>query len=282
MSAELLGPDGAWQAIGEAAAGGGTETTPVAFQLSGLSPDTEYRARVVAVNEAGRSVGQEATLRTDPVRPAGGDAVADARQAACHARAARVPPGRGGAACRGGACCAAATSGSVSSSAGAEVLHGALSGIGALPPGTVLRCRPRPCPARLGPRAHGAAVRPVRRRALPHGAVHQGVGTVNLSLVGKLDCRKAKKTKKKSTAVASRKGKRKKSRKIWGLDDGGSFKTHGHDSVTTVRGTLWMTQDTCRGTRVKVLDGSVSVKPRRGGRARIVHAGEEILTPRKG
>jgi hypothetical protein len=106
----------------------------------------------------------------------------------------------------------------------------------------------------------------------------KGVGTVNLSLVGKLDCSGAKKTR--TTAVASR-SKKKKSRKIWGLDDGGSFKTHGHDSVTTVRGTLWLTKDTCRGTRVKVLDGSVSVKPRHGGRTRIVRAGESILTPRK-
>ena len=282
VSAELLGPDGTWQAIGEAAAGGGTEMTPVAFQLSGLSPDTEYRARLVAVNEAGRSVGQEASLRTDPSAPP----EAPPSPTPVKPPVMPAPPASRPAAValpvKGESLLAAATSGSVKVKTPGQKSFTALSGIGALPPGTVLDA------------AHGRVLLASghERTGLQFGLFAggrfrmaqstKGVGTVNLSLVGKLDCRKAKKTKKKSTAVASRKGKRKKSRKIWGLDDGGSFKTHGHDSVTTVRGTLWMTQDTCRGTRVKVLDGSVSVKPKRGGRARIVHAGEEILTPRKG
>ena len=40
---------------------------------------------------------------------------------------------------------------------------------------------------------------------------------------------------------------------LWGQDRGGRFQTHGKDSVATVRGTRWLTTDTCAGTVVKVL-----------------------------
>ena len=46
-----------------------------------------------------------------------------------------------------------------------------------------------------------------------------------------------------------------KKRRVWGQDSGGRFQTHGQSSVATVRGTRWLTEDTCTGTRVRVARG---------------------------
>ena len=64
---------------------------------------------------------------------------------------------------------------------------------------------------------------------------------------------------------------------MWGQDSGGRFQTHGKSSVATVRGTRWLTEDTCTGTRVRVAQGAVSVKPA-GKRAVLVRAGHSLFT----
>ena len=50
-------------------------------------------------------------------------------------------------------------------------------------------------------------------------------------------------------------------RRLWGKDRHARFRTHGRDSVATVRGTEWVTTDRCDGTLTKVAHG-------RGARAR--------------
>lgn len=75
-------------------------------------------------------------------------------------------------------------------------------------------------------------------------------------------------------ARASRKGP---SRRLWGRDNGGRFSTIGRSASATVRGTRWLTEDTCAGTRVTVAEGAVSVRPRRGGHAVTVRAGHSRL-----
>ena len=78
---------------------------------------------------------------------------------------------------------------------------------------------------------------------------------------------------RRATASAAKKKPR---RRLWGSDKGGKFRTQGRDSVATARGTRWMTEDTCAGTRVKVTEGAVEVKPLRGGgKAVLVKAGHE-------
>lgn len=77
--------------------------------------------------------------------------------------------------------------------------------------------------------------------------------------------------------------KRKKPvRKLWG-DGRGRFRTRGKWGAATVRGTKWLTQDRCDGTRVEVERGKVDVqdlvRPRR--EAQRLTAGEAILI-RKG
>jgi hypothetical protein len=66
-------------------------------------------------------------------------------------------------------------------------------------------------------------------------------------------------------------------RSLWASDRHGRFRTYGRNSVATVRGTRWVTQDRCDGTLTRVQQGKVSVKPSRGRRAVLVSAGHSYL-----
>ena len=77
-------------------------------------------------------------------------------------------------------------------------------------------------------------------------------------LIQKLACGKKKGGKKKAkasaggpTAVVSRKRKR---RRVWGSGSG-SYSTAGKGGTGSVRGTTWLTKDTCKGTKFKVTEG---------------------------
>lgn len=52
---------------------------------------------------------------------------------------------------------------------------------------------------------------------------------------------------------------RKRVRLLWG-DGHGSFRTAGHYSAATVRGTRWLTEDRCDGTLTRVVRGTVEVE----------------------
>jgi hypothetical protein len=66
-------------------------------------------------------------------------------------------------------------------------------------------------------------------------------------------------------------------RRLWGRDRGGRFRTHGHNSVATVRGTRWLTEDRCDGTLTRVTRGAVEVRALHGGRRVLLHAGDSFL-----
>ena len=57
---------------------------------------------------------------------------------------------------------------------------------------------------------------------------------------------------KSSGPVATTSAKRR--RRVWG-SGGGNYKTSGSGGTGSVRGTTWLTKDTCRGTSFKVTDG---------------------------
>ena len=80
--------------------------------------------------------------------------------------------------------------------------------------------------------------------------------------------------------AAKKKKARKPIRKLWGSDDHGRFQTQGGGSVATVRGTHWLTTDTCDGTRTTVLAGAVSVKSRKTGKTVLVKAGHTLFVAR--
>src|SRR3954470_15451192 len=77
--------------------------------------------------------------------------------------------------------------------------------------------------------------------------------------------------------AASTRPKGRTVRRLWGSDDAGRFRTHGRNSVTTVRGTRWLTEDRCSGTLTRVTKGAVDVRDKRAKRTLTVRAGHSYL-----
>jgi hypothetical protein len=84
---------------------------------------------------------------------------------------------------------------------------------------------------------------------------------------------------RRAVARAATKATKKKKpvRALWGSDDHGRFETRGRGSVATVRGTRWLTRDTCAGTLTRVAAGTVAVADLRRGRTIVVPRGHEYL-----
>jgi hypothetical protein len=66
-------------------------------------------------------------------------------------------------------------------------------------------------------------------------------------------------------------------RRLWSRDKGGRFRTHGRNSVATVRGTSWITTDTCAGTRTTVKYGAVAVRDKHRAKTVLLRAGRSYL-----
>lgn len=98
-------------------------------------------------------------------------------------------------------------------------------------------------------------------------------GVVRIRLTGRLSCGGPRGT----IATAPHRKHRRRRRHVWGTDSGGLFQTLGLDSVTTVRGTRWLTEDRCDGTLTRVVRGSVVVRDRHTGRRFVLHAGDRRL-----
>jgi hypothetical protein len=64
---------------------------------------------------------------------------------------------------------------------------------------------------------------------------------------------------------------------LWARDRHGRFRTRGRNSVATVRGTRWVTRETCAGTLTRVMDGAVDVFDLRAHRTVRVSAGHSYL-----
>jgi streptogramin lyase len=80
-----------------------------------------------------------------------------------------------------------------------------------------------------------------------------------------------------SVLARGAKGKRRVVRRLWGKDKHSRFRTHGRDSVATVRGTRWVTTDRCDGTLTRVTQGKVSVRDLHRKRSVLVSAGHAYL-----
>jgi hypothetical protein len=83
-------------------------------------------------------------------------------------------------------------------------------------------------------------------------------------------------------ATAARAAHRAKSssrviRSLWVADHHGHYRTHGRNSVATVRGTTWLTADRCDGTLTRVKQGRVSVRANHQHRSVLLSAGHAYL-----
>ena len=103
-----------------------------------------------------------------------------------------------------------------------------------------------------------------------------GNGMVDVDLVGG-NFKRCRSTASAAEVASASKRKRRYVRRLWVRDNGGKYRTHGRQSVATVRGTRWLTEDRCSGTFTKVTEGAVDVKDKRRGTVRRVRAGQSLL-----
>jgi virginiamycin B lyase len=103
-----------------------------------------------------------------------------------------------------------------------------------------------------------------------------GKGMTDLYLSGPKPGRCSAPNRASASTVA-----KKRKRSLWGKDNQGRFRTHGADSVATVRGTRWLTEDRCDGTLTRVTQGSVVVRELHRKRRRVVRAGHSYLARRR-
>jgi hypothetical protein len=105
-------------------------------------------------------------------------------------------------------------------------------------------------------------------------AIHQVGHVIELQLSGPAPtC-----TPRRASASAKRKHKR---RKLWGSGKG-RFRTRGHYSAATIRGTKWLVVDRCRSTTTRVVRGVVAVRDFRRHRTILVRAGERYVARKRG
>ena len=81
----------------------------------------------------------------------------------------------------------------------------------------------------------------------------------------------------KDKLASARKKKKRRRGGLWGRDTKGRWRTHGHGSQATTRGTTWFSEERCEGTYTKVVKGSVLVRDHFLKRNIVLDAGENYL-----
>ena len=248
---------------------------PVSAVVTGLKPDTTYHFHLVVLDSGDESIGADQTFTTRPAVPPAA-AVPAPTAAAIPAPVAPAPlpvapP------VIGKTMNVAPVSGTITVRAPGHAAFAPLAASGSVPVGAVVD-------ARAGTVQLTSAVAGGRTQAGTfHGAVFQvrqaagGKGMTDLVLRGG-DFGACPKRGSRAPGRAAAVTRRKPPvRKLWGQDKGGRFRTHGRNSVATVRGTRWVTTDTCAGTRTTVTEGAVAVRDLRRKKTVVVRAGKSYL-----
>jgi streptogramin lyase len=270
-------------------AGNGSGPVDVSEPLAGLDPGTTYHYRLVATNGSGSTPGDDMTFSTGaaptptaaqdatPSPPAGGPAPTVPAPAFTPrlGSVVVVRPSRGTVTVRRPGSRTATRLGAdggtipvgsvVDTRKGAVELISALDNAGRTQTGTFSAGRfevrqPRGANGRTDLLLRGGKFKACRRAGRAATASTAGVRAVT---------------------SAKRKRSRRAVRRLWGSDNGGRFRTHGRDSVATVRGTRWLTLDRCDGTVTRVTEGAVAVRDRRRGRTVLVKAGRSYFARHK-
>jgi hypothetical protein len=233
--------------------------TPVSALVTGLEPGTTYHFRLVALDWGGAGVGGDQSFTTVPVPvvPAAPAPVA-------------TPV-------IGKTMVVAPVSGTVSVRAPGQAGFTALTVGGSVPVGAVVDTRG-------GTVQLTSALGDGRTQAGTfHGAMFQvrqtasGKGMTDLVLRGGNFASCPRRRSGATGRAAAVSGRKPPVRRLWSRDSGGRFRTHGRNSVATVRGTRWVTTDTCAGTRTTVTEGAVAVRDLRRKKTVVVRAGHSYL-----
>lgn len=280
-------------------AGSGATAQPVSVGLAGLQPDTGYFARLVATNDSGTTASPVETFRTKKL-PATGETPAGGPAPSGVSPTTTTPPPSGSGSGSG------ATSGTgTGTDDGEEPKLGKtvvlqtkngkikikkpgdgyveLGADGQLPVGTIVDARFGRVLLTSAADASGATQTGEfwgGMFRIDQAAANRGL--TDLVLTGgnfKKACKPARRTARRAATTAARKSK--PVRRLWGSDKKGKFRTRGRDSVATVRGTKWLTEDFCAGTVTKVVEGAVDVTDLRTKRTVLVKAGRSYLVRHK-
>lgn len=243
---------------------------PVSAAVTGLEPGTVYHFRLVALGLGGAGIAAGRSFTTEPAVPAGTAAAPAIPAPVAPAPLPVAPP------VMGKTMVVAPVEGTVAVRAPGKARFAPLTAGSSVPVGAVVD-------ARAGKVQLTSALGNGRTQAGTfHGAVFQvrqsasGRGMTDLVLRGAnfSACKRRPGATGRAAAVRRRKPP---VRKLWAEDDRGRFRTHGRNSVATVRGTRWVTTDTCAGTRTTVTDGAVVVRDLRRKKTVLVRAGKSYL-----
>jgi virginiamycin B lyase len=241
--------DGPFSRTRSESAGAGWDSVDVSAPLAELKPGTTYRFRVVATNDSGSTSGHEVNFTTAALEPQLGEALVAHPKGRVRFKR---PGGRWRKLPRWGAELPVGVAldtrrGSVRLT---SMVGGRRAQSGVFGGGVVRVRQPKRAGGRVDLHLRGGnfarCPRPARRAAA-------GVGA-NASYI-----------------------RRDPVRRLWGRDRGGRFRTFGRHSQATVRGTRWLTKDTCAGTLTVVTRGAVLVRDFARHRNVLVRAGHRYL-----
>ncbi len=277
--------------------GSGAGSVPVSSTLSGLSPATEYHFRALATNPTGTTYGPDQTFTTpskplvagegERTPPEGVPPVAAGSTPAGPILPSIVgptlgppaPPSPAAPAALGKSAVVRVLSGTVLVWLKGAQISQPLTGAENIPVGALVNAE------------HGALVvtTAVNRQGLAQSAtvwggsfvLQQGAATGGMTTFVMRSARPggcpARRRHAGHIAVAASSRSHKSAPTLWAKDEHGHFSTRGQNSVATVRGTWWGTQERCDGTLTIVRRGLVSVRSLHGRRAVLVSAGHSYL-----
>ena len=236
----------------------------VSAEITSLSPASTYHFRAVAGNRDEFSAGPDTTFTTmtpPPAGPGGDGGTPDS---------AAAPP----APAMGRTVVAAPAAGTVLVKEKGASAFRPLAATDSMPVGSIVDAR-QGAVSLSTDRGDG-----VVQAATFHGGMFQvrqsakGHGMTDIYLKGGSfgSCPKTARSSRTASASAKR-----KVRRLWSSDHHGRFRTHGRNSVATVRGTSWYTEERCDGTLTRVFSGKVLVRERGTHRSKLVTRGHSFL-----
>ena len=253
-----------------ARAGAGPDPVAVSAPIAGLTPATTYHVRLIAFSHHGFARGDDVPFTT---AAALAPALAPPPAPSTAGSSAPAPPP-----VLGQSVNADVRSGTVTVKVPGAPDYVALTDLTSLPVGSILDTREGS--VTLNTALPGGKT----QSAIFHGGlfeVRQPQGAGGLTEVVLRGALTGCSSAGARAAAVSTKKKRKPPRRLWGSDSKGKFRTRGGNSVATVRGTSWFTEDRCDGTLTRVSQGSVSVRDLVNDRTVIVRAGHSYLAPDK-
>jgi hypothetical protein len=252
---------------------------PVQVPVAGLAPATLYHVRLVVqtVDRGWHAIGQDRTFTTLPA-PVAAPPVAPAPAAPAAATAAPAAQGAAPTATLGTSVVVAPVKGTVLVKVPGAADYAPLGANGAVPVGAVLDTRNGQVALTTALPGGKTQTATFERGVFQVRQSKTGKGLTDIYLRGPAPACGTSRASGRAAAVTKKKPKR---RQLWGRDRGGRFRTHGSNSVATVRGTSWITTDTCSGTRTTVKAGAVSVRDIHRHRTVLVRAGHSYLARRR-